>query len=107
MDHKKFEDKVKGPDVRVIDGAMVGPNLALSEIVSDVVEEVTNEADVDQLCSKSTEEILHEVEKYSKSIQVNGNGTNKRKVLTSMDIVKLYNNIEIDETEKSSNYVYN
>ena len=37
-DHKSFDDKFKGPDVRVIAGAMVGPNLGLSDIVSDIIE---------------------------------------------------------------------
>ena len=83
-DHKEFEDKVKGPDVRVIAGAVVGPNLGLSDIVSDVVEQVTDEKDIEQLCSKSTEEILHAVESYNRSIKDDVDGEKKRKVLASI-----------------------
>ena len=43
--------------------------------MSPLVEEVTKEADVDQLCSKFSEEILHEVEKYNTNIEVHCNKT--------------------------------
>ena len=77
---------------------MVGPNLGLSNIISDVIEQVTNEADVEELCSKSTEGILYKVENYNKTIK--DKPYIKKKVLASMDVVKLYNKLEKEEAAK-------
>ena len=64
-DHKEAEDKMLGPDVRPIMGALVGPNIGLSEIGSLIVRRIADNAD-GGLVSKSTEEVLHKIEKYNK-----------------------------------------
>ena len=60
-DHKKSEDENIGPDVRPIMGAMVGPNVGLSNFGSIIVRAVANECDEGNV-SKSTEETIAKIE---------------------------------------------
>ena len=55
-DHKVAKDKILGPDVRPIMGAVVGPNIGLSEIGSIIVRKIADNADV-CLVANSTEEV--------------------------------------------------
>ena len=64
-DHKEAKDKVLGPDVRPIMGAIVGPNMGLSEIGSMIVRKIADNADVG-LVARSTEEVLNKFEEYNK-----------------------------------------
>ena len=50
---------------------------------------------MEEFCLKSNEELLYKIEKYNKSIKDKENP--KKKVIASLDVVKLYNNIDIDE----------
>ena len=56
-DHKEAVDKNIGPDVTPIMGAIVGPNIGLSEIGSRIVRKIADTADIG-LVAKSTEEVL-------------------------------------------------
>ena len=53
-DNKESVDKEVGPDMRPIMGAIVGPNVGLSEIGSRIVRQIANSADIG-LEAKSTE----------------------------------------------------
>ena len=64
-DHKEAIDMIAGPDVRPIMGAIVGPNIGLSEIGSRIVRKIADNADIG-LESKSTEEVLNKFEIYNK-----------------------------------------
>ena len=57
-DHKKAVDENVGPDFRAIMGAIVGPNIGLSELGSMMVRKIADLADVG-LVVKSTEETLN------------------------------------------------
>jgi hypothetical protein len=67
-DHKKVEDNKIGPDVRPIMGAMVGPNVGLSNFGSMVVRAIANNCD-DSHVSKSTEETIFKLEEYNSNIE--------------------------------------
>ena len=64
-DHKKVENTNVGPDVRPIMGAMVGPNVGLTNFGSIIVRAIANEYDVGNV-SKSTEETISKLEEYNK-----------------------------------------
>jgi hypothetical protein len=64
-DHKKANDEKVGPDVRPIMGAVVGPNIGLSEMGSIIVRKIADNTD-EGLVSKSTEEVLNKIETYNK-----------------------------------------
>ena len=65
-DHKKDFDVVSGPDVRAICGAMVGPNVGISNLTCEVVRRIADEANTGYV-SKSTEETINKIEKYNES----------------------------------------
>ena len=90
-DHKKSVDEKKGPDVRPIMGAMVGPNIGLAKFGNLIVRKVADEADVGHV-SKSTEETIAKIEEYNKGR--NKLKTNGRKIIIgSMDVEKWYPNM--------------
>ena len=64
-DHKEAEDKTVGPDFRPIMGAIVGPNIGLSELGSMIVRKIADNAD-GGLVAKSTEEVLNKFETFNK-----------------------------------------
>ena len=90
-DHKEVLDEITGPDFRPIMGAMVGPNVGLSEIGSLIVRRIADNADK-ELVSKSTEEVIYKFEEYNKTRIEKFPGTRKL-VVASMDIEKFYPNI--------------
>ena len=87
-DHKKADDVVKGPDVRPICAAMVGPNHGITTLASRIVRAVEDEADVG-FVSKSTEETIHKIENYNKTRNVVLKEGDKI-IVGSMDLVKWY-----------------
>ena len=89
--HKEPVDERVGPDVRPIMGAIVGPNIGLSEIGSRIVRKIADNADIG-LVAKSTEEVLNKIEMFNKK-RLNNNPTLKRLIIASMDIEKYYPNI--------------
>ena len=97
-DHKETSDVIKGPDVRPICGAMVGPNIGLSTLASIVVRAVADEAD-EGYVSKSTEETLNKVENYNKNRDDLVKEGDKI-IVGSMDIVKWYPNIVPESNAK-------
>ena len=84
-------DKKVGPDLRPIMGAMVGPNIGLSEIGSILVRKIADNADEGHV-AKSTEEVLHKFEMFNKR-RLKINPKLKKLVIASMDIEKFYPNI--------------
>ena len=88
-DHKKVENEVEGPDVRPIMGAMVGPNVGISNFVGrEVIRNIAEEAEVGNVC-KSTEEVLNTFEEYNRSRIENGFDM-ENIIIGSMDIEKWY-----------------
>ena len=65
-DHKEALDKMIGPDFRPIMGAMVGPNVGISDIGSLIVRKIAENADKG-LVAKSTEEVINKFEEYNKT----------------------------------------
>ena len=98
-DHKEAADAKTGPDVRPIMGAMVGPNIGLSELGSIFVRAIADEADTG-LVVKSTEEMLNKFEVYNDKRKQLGLGT-KKLIIGSMDIDKFYPNIIAEKSAKS------
>ena len=90
-DHKKADNKNIGPDVRPIMGAVVWPNIGLSEIGSNIVRKIADNADVG-LVAKSTEEVINKIESYNKR-RIEDNLGDKKIIVASMDIEKFSNNI--------------
>ena len=64
-DHKEAVDKHVGPDVRPVMGAIVGPNIGLSEVASRIVRQIADNADIG-LVAKSTEEVIEKFEAFNK-----------------------------------------
>ena len=90
-DHKEAKDKTAGPDVRPIMGAIVGPNIGLSEIASIIVRKIADDAD-EGLVSKSTEEVINKFENFNQRRMMNK--SRKRKlIIASMDIEKFYQSL--------------
>jgi hypothetical protein len=88
-DHKKAIDDKIGPDLRPIMGAIVGPNIGLSELGSMMVRKIAESADIG-LVATSTEEVLDKIEVYNK----NRVGKNLKKIIiASMDVEKGYPNL--------------
>ena len=88
-DHKKTENEVEGPEIRPIMGAVVGPNVALSNFIGrEIIKRVAEDADNDTVC-KSTEELLSIFEAYNKD-RVKEGFHQKKMILGSMDIEKWY-----------------
>ena len=90
-DHKDSVDKEAGPDMRPIMGAIVGPNIGLSEIGSRIVRKIADNADIG-LVAKSTEEVLNKIEMFNKR-RFGKNPSLKKLIIASMDIEKFYPNI--------------
>ena len=90
-DHKEANDKMVGPDVRPIMGALVGPNIGLSEIGSLIVRKIADNAD-SGLVSKSTEEVLNKIERYNRE-RFEKNPGLKKLIIASMDIEKFFPSI--------------
>ena len=88
-DHKEALNRTIGHDFRPIMGAVVGPNLGLSELGSIVVRKIADNADVG-LVAKSTEEVLHKFEEFNKGRT--NNVKLKKLIVASMDIEKWYPN---------------
>ena len=72
-------------------GAIVGPNIGLSEIGSIIVRKIADNADVG-LVARSTEEVLNKFEKYNKE-RFEKNPGLKKLIIASMDIENLYPSI--------------
>ena len=64
-DHKKASDNIVGPDLKPIMGAIVGPNMGLSELGSIIVRKISDNADVGHV-AKTTEEVLNKFEEFNK-----------------------------------------
>ena len=86
-DHKEPFNKIKGHDFRPIMGAIVGPNVGLSELGSILVRKIAEISDVG-LVSKSTEELLNKSEEFNKTRL--GRVKLKKLIIASMDIEKWY-----------------
>ena len=97
-DHKVAVDNEAGPDFRPIMGAMVGPNIGLSEIGSRIVRKIAENADVG-LVAKSTEEVIEKIEKYNKRRLIE-NPKLMKLIMASMDIEKFYPNILSEPSAK-------
>ena len=88
-DHKEIKDENEGPEVRPIMGAVVGPNVGLSNFLGkEVVRRVAEDAGNETVC-KSTEELLSVFESYNKN-RIEKGVDKKKVVLGSMDIKKWY-----------------
>ena len=90
-DHKEAEDKTVGPDFRPIMGAIVGPNIGLSELGSMIVRKIADNAD-GGLVAKSTEEVLNKFETFNKR-RLDSSPVLRKLIIASMDIEKYYPNI--------------
>ena len=88
-DHKVAANENEGPEVRPIMGAVVGPNVGLSNFIGkEVIRRVAEDIGGDNVC-KSTEELLSRFENFNKNRVENGLHKEKL-VLASMDIKKWY-----------------
>ena len=93
-DHKVAEDATKGPDVRPIMGAMVGPNVGLTNFGSIIVRAIADEYDEGRV-SRSTEETIAKIEEYNKTredLNAENVKENSKVIVGSMDIEKWYPN---------------
>ena len=90
-DHKEAIDKNIGPDFRPIMGAVVGPNIGLSEVGSMIVRKIADHAD-EGLAAKSTEEVLNKFESFNNR-RLKISPKPKKLIISSMDIVKYYPSI--------------
>ena len=97
-DHKEAVDKTVGADIRPIMGAIVGPNIGLSEIGSIIVRKIADNADIG-LAAKSTEEVLNKIETFNKNRLENNPGL-KKLIIASMDVEKFYPNILSEKSAK-------
>ena len=89
-DHKESKDAIEGPELRPIMGANVGPNVAASNFISEVIRWVADESDVGFVC-KSTEELLNKFSEFNKErLKLNPEG--KKLIMGSMDVEKWYPN---------------
>ena len=91
-DHKQIDDLDEGPDLRPIMGAMVGPNVGISNFVGfEVVRKIANNADVGNVV-KSTEELQNKIEEFNKT-RVEKGYAKKKLIVASMDVEKWYPNV--------------
>ena len=90
-DHKKALDELVGPDLRPIMGAIVGPNVGLSEVGSIIVRKISDNADNGSV-AKSTEEVLNKFEIFNKR-RLKITPKLKNLIIASMDVEKYYPNI--------------
>ena len=90
-DHKEAVDPAIGPDFRPIMGAIVGPNIGLSELGSIVVRKIADNAD-EGLVSRSTEEVLNKYETFNRG-RLEATPGFRKLIIASMDIEKYYPSI--------------
>ena len=90
-DHKEALEEKIGPDLRPIMGAIVGPNIGLSELGSMVVRKIAENADIG-LVSTSTEEVINKIEVFNES-RFRKNLKTKKIIIASMDVEKCYPNL--------------
>jgi hypothetical protein len=84
-DHKIVTNDKEGPDVRPIMGAVVGPNVGLSNFIGkEVIRRVAEDLNSDNVC-KPTEELLSRFENYNQNRVKNGFHEEKM-IIASMDI---------------------
>ena len=103
-DHKKGVDPKKGPDMRPIMGARIGPNTGLSQIGSKLLRSIIEDSDV-RHDIKCTEELLENLSTYNKSL---GSKKNKsRKIIASMDISSFYPSIDVNRGAKIAKIMWN
>ena len=107
-DHKVAENATIGPDVRPIMGAMVGPNIGLSNFGSIIVKAIANEFDVGHV-SKSTEETIAKIEEYNsnrENLNVKSVKEHSKVIIGSMDIDKWYPNTIPEPSAKTVREMY-
>ena len=90
-DHKEALDSNVGPDFRPIMGAIVGPNIGLSEVGSIIVRRIADNAD-EGLVARSTEEVLNKLEMFNNR-RFKITPKLKKLIIASMDIEKYYPSI--------------
>ena len=87
-DHKETENETEGPDVRPIMGAVVGPNVALSNFIGrEIVRRVAEDASSDNVC-KSTEELISRQEQYNRDFNLLGLRSRQAPLLSSSKMVE-------------------
>ena len=93
-DHKDTKEGIK---MRPIMNAMSGPKRALSDMFSDVLEQVLD-INNDEIWCKSTKELLHAIESYNKETKSKTltNNEKEKKIVGSMDVITLYPSIEAE-----------
>ena len=79
-------------------GAIVGPNIGMSDIGSLIVRKIADHAD-GGLVSKSTEEVLDKIEQYNKKRFERIPGLRKL-IIASMDIEQFYPSILSEKSAK-------
>ena len=79
-------------------GAIVGPNIGLSEIGSILVRKIADNADIG-LVAKSTEEVIQKFEAFNKT-RFEKNPGLKKLIIASMDVEKFYTNILSEKSAK-------
>ena len=90
-DHKVANDPPKGPKMRPIMGARVGPNTGLSQIGSRILRSIIDDVKV-RHDVKSTEEMLAKIEQYNESLK--SKKSKKKMILASLDIKNFYPSID-------------
>ena len=91
-DHKKHDDKVKGPPVRPVCGASEAPNSRLSHFLSRIINDYADNANIETE-SKSSEEMRAAFEEYNGKDEE----TRKQCKVISMDVKALYPSMEWKE----------
>ena len=103
-DHKIATNVIEGPDLRPIMGSVVGPNVAASNFVSEIIRKIADLEDEGSVC-KSTEEMLYKFDQFNK--RRNAVSPKMRKlIIGSMDIEKWYPNTIPKPTAKKINHMY-
>lgn len=69
-DHKDTEDETKGPPVRPVCGANQAPNSRLSHFLSRIINDYTDNANIETEC-RSSEEMRAAFEEYNELEQKN------------------------------------
>ena len=89
-DHKMYDDPQKGPKMRPIMGARIGPNTGLAQIGSLITRGIKNNLP-NKYEIRNTEEILQKFKAYNENLN---SSTNPKKVLGSMDIEQFYPSLD-------------
>ena len=93
-DHKKVEDNKIGPDVRPIMGAMVGPNVCISNLGSMVVRAIANNYDDGHMFSR----IINNEDVFKAAIPPYQNALN----MSGYDYVMKYEETQATQKEKKN-----